>query len=103
MNIFAICETKIDKHDGTFINEIGVKNVEILVDGQPVYDENGNQELTDINGYFNIKVPIDYMRSLSNLMVTLLKIYGIVKITSVLLIMMILSIIQKVNVPFYSK
>tara|TARA_Y100001954_G_scaffold237170_1_gene300024 strand:- start:1206 stop:10910 length:9705 start_codon:yes stop_codon:yes gene_type:complete len=54
----AECETKIDKHDGTFINEIGVKNVEILVDGQPVYDENGNQELTDINGYFNIKVPI---------------------------------------------
>ena len=43
---------------GVETNNVGVEGVFILVDKEPVYDQNGNQVATAADGSFSLKVPI---------------------------------------------
>ena len=52
------CDSHISKYESTSVSDVGVQGASVLVDGEVVYDLNGNQVYTDANGAFNVKVPI---------------------------------------------
>ena len=52
------CNTSLPTTDGNTYSNIGVEGALILVDKEPVYDQNGNQVATSADGSFSLRVPI---------------------------------------------
>ena len=57
-NYLLDCDSYISKYELDSVSNVGVQGASVLVDGEVVYDLNGNQVYTDANGAFNVKVPI---------------------------------------------
>ena len=52
------CDSYIPRNGTNSVADVGVEGASVLVDGELVYDLNGNQVYTNANGAFNVKVPI---------------------------------------------